>query len=423
LAEVCGRLNGFQEEQTQLDGRIGAIESGQKTLAISTQQALKAAMAAQRRLDEAEFEACLEGLNRSHPLTNGKSLGQRLVQRSERSEPEMIRISGTEDYVQDVQPEPEWESKADRAAAVRSRCNLGQHPAVHADGKGRCLLREQLNRQAQQLAELGQAVAEMLARPRRESGASQTRAARTLDEAMQTRLEQQSLLVEQMEARVWAIAEGQTRLEQQVATVATVGKEHGERGEKGKFALAAAEISKLQARLDEQDQEFNKMQAELKTLWSKSLAQQPKRATAQPAAVTDIHNAAPSIMLTPETVALAQSRTHGVEECALSETVDFSCHLSAAMQRLEVRLEASCAGVSKRCDALQRSIDQQLQKACDWLPGVEERVKNLAAQCQDSIMRTEAQELQLGSLRAEHDASCRRLLVLADHISSLTEGS
>merc|ERR1719199_1278844 len=34
LAEVCGRLNGFQEEQTQLDGRIGAIESGQKTLAI-----------------------------------------------------------------------------------------------------------------------------------------------------------------------------------------------------------------------------------------------------------------------------------------------------------------------------------------------------------------------------------------------------
>jgi len=447
LAEACGRLNGFQEEHTLLDGRMVAVEAGQRTLASSTQQALRVAATLQQQQDEAEVAACLDSLSRRDPLpTTHLPLGRRSPHR--RLQPALLHVSGTEDFYhlshQEQQPEPEGEaqSQADQIAAAlplrqkwnSNRPRLWPTRRRSADARMsepaldllrvRCFefetdCRKELMQQGQQLVELDQVVAKLLSRP----CVANTKGTMPSMQ-VQSRLDEQGVLLEQLDARIWAVAEGQTRLENQAKTP---GCGEGERVEKVKFDLVSEGVSKLQSSTEKHGKELRRVRAQLDLL---SLIQSRRTPGDMPAGTFSEAMArevdAPSESRLTETslatAAKADTTAAADRQCsAAGIPLAIPGNFSDVVQRLEVRLDAACAGITQRCDELQKVVDQHLQKACDWLPAVEGRVEQLAAQCQDCIMRTEAQEMQTRGLRAEHDASCRQLLVLADQVACMVE--
>lgn len=249
--------------------------------------------------------------------------------------------------------------------------------------------RNEIRQQSQQLAELGQLVAELLARPRLEPKGALAAA------QAHTRLDQQDLLVEQLDARLWALAEGQARLEKQSSAGAS-------------DSCKCCENTTLLPPTTE------------------DLRSRAKRHLAQTAQCRqdyeDIVSGQVRYSIEATRATAAEARGQVVcDMAAASESVALPLDFSNALEALEVRLNTTCTGLERRCDALQSVVDLHLQKACNWLPAVEERVEKLAAQCQDGVMRTEAQEMQFRGLRSEHDASCRRLLVLADQVAGLVD--
>jgi hypothetical protein len=396
LAEVCGRLNGFQEDQSQLEDRVAAMEAGQKTIASSTQEALRMAASVQQQQDEAEFAACLDGLNRRDALPASCL----------RLPPHYRQL--------DQQPEPEGEAQpqADFLAATAQR-HLSR-PIVRnsssprqqrtrrkssgdVDPWGGC--REQMNQHAQQLAELGQAVAGLFARPHRHdaSGASSV-------QQMQSQLEQQGTLLECLDARLWALAEARTCHEEKKFDFSCDGNDFLEKAE-----LVATEFPKLQARMEAHGQEFHKVWASLKLLLP------PPNSNCVEGNIVTVQGSC-------EIDASCKLALPGAcHDHAANNKLVLPQEFSAAVQQIELRFHGMCADVIGRCDGLQKIVDQHLQKACDWLPAVEGRVEKLAAQVQDCILRIDAQQLETRGLRAEHDASCRQLVMLADQVACLLE--
>lgn len=225
---------------------------------------------------------------------------------------------------------------------------------------------------------------------------------------LQSRVEDQDALLEQLDARVWAVSEAQTCLEKQASSGSL---DCHERLERATFALAATEISELQAREEVHRNELRRVQAELKMLQCRILSKD------LPAGL----DSEPMVPEIPLATAAAAGLTTASRQNATSTPLVLPESFSNAVQSLEVRLNASCIEYSRRCDELENAVDMHLLKACDWRPAVDQRIEKMAALAQDCIMRTEALEVQIRSLRGDHDASCRRFLVLADQVASIAE--
>lgn len=440
LAEVCGDALTIKEEQrtcdtcvAKIDRRLAALEAKQQSLADSTKRALQTAVTMQRRQDEADlFEACMQGLSRRGSLAERSPSNASEIKGPVLAVPE--DVLETQDLLQmldqEQQPEPEGEAlpQADFAPPTRQPFNPEPHSSSTARLQGAASpeadrsmplgwdsdvpqlwptkrwSRGQGNTPVTPVRE-----AEQLPPPQRhahlEDAAGELR---TQARDMQAVIQQQTLELDRLSIQLQGQEEQLSGFYQRIVELAPMSRQtspneasisNGDaaglpRASQVKFALAAAEVRKLQGHVERQTQQLERLQAQLMDMRS------------EPACSSVITSKAPPCSTSGTCVGASADKPAP----PLQEVVGRGGE-SLAIGLLEVQ---------RRCDSMQDLIDVHIIAALDQvrgrLPEVERCVEQLGTSCQEWISRGKDQELKANVLRAEHEASNQRIALLSNQV-------